>query len=93
MPVELARTLGENTTTPGRIYQTVYQSCLENRQLILDSFPKLNRFLTGYDLRHVFNDDMTRFDLTRILTGSEGRWRLLLKPGWILPRYPKSAVW
>lgn len=44
----------------------------ENRQLILDSFPKLNRFLTGYDLRHVFNDDMTRFDLTRILTGSEG---------------------
>lgn len=72
MPVELARTLGENTTTPGRIYQTVYQSCLENRQLILDSFPKLNRFLTGYDLRHVFNDDMTRFDLTRILTGSEG---------------------
>ncbi|MDI8799831.1 hypothetical protein MJM59_29385, partial [Salmonella enterica subsp. enterica serovar Montevideo] len=38
----------------------------------LDSFPKLNRFLTGYDLRHVFNDDMTRFDLTRILTGSEG---------------------
>lgn len=72
MPVELARTLGENTTMPGRIYQTVYQSCLENRQLILDSFPKLNRFLTGYDLRHVFNDDMTRFDLTRILTGSEG---------------------
>lgn len=72
MPVELARTLGENTTTPGRIYQTVYQSCLENRQLILDSFPKLNRFLTGYDLRHVFNDDMTRFDLTRVLTGSEG---------------------
>ncbi|SUH37780.1 FAD-binding protein [Salmonella enterica subsp. enterica] len=36
------------------------------------AFPKLNRFLTGYDLRHVFNDDMTRFDLTRILTGSEG---------------------
>ncbi|SQI25115.1 FAD-binding protein [Salmonella enterica subsp. arizonae] len=72
MPVELAQTLGENNTTPGRIYQTVYQSCRENRQLILDSFPKLNRFLTGYDLRHVFNDDMTRFDLTRILTGSEG---------------------
>ncbi|EDW2493636.1 FAD-binding oxidoreductase [Salmonella enterica subsp. enterica serovar Oranienburg] len=72
MPVELAQTLGENNTTPGRIYQTVYQSCRENRQLILDSFPKLNRFLTGYDLRQVFNDDMTRFDLTRILTGSEG---------------------
>ena len=39
---------------------------------IIDKFPKLNRFLTGYDLRHVFNDEMTEFDLTRILTGSEG---------------------
>uniref|UniRef100_UPI0020C20F46 hypothetical protein n=1 Tax=Salmonella enterica TaxID=28901 RepID=UPI0020C20F46 len=50
----------------------VYQSCMENRQLILDSFRKLKGFLTGYYLRHVFNDDLTRFDLTRILTGSDG---------------------
>jgi FAD/FMN-containing dehydrogenase len=35
----------------------------------MDKFPKLNRFLTGYDLRHVFNDEMSEFDLTRILTG------------------------
>lgn len=45
---------------------------VSNAQLIIDNFPKLNRFLTGYDLRHVFNDEMTEFDLTRILTGSEG---------------------
>ncbi|QUJ00223.1 hypothetical protein KCP73_24630 [Salmonella enterica subsp. enterica] len=32
-------------------------------------FQKLNRFLTGYDLRHVFNDDTFRFDLTRIFNG------------------------
>lgn len=93
MPVELARTLGENTTTPGRIYQTVYQSCLENRQLILDSFPKLNRFLTGYDLRHVFNDDMTRFDLTRILTGSEGTLAFITEARLDITPIPKSAVW
>ncbi|MGS9092422.1 hypothetical protein ACQWG3_25065, partial [Salmonella enterica subsp. enterica serovar Infantis] len=59
MPLELARTLDENTTIPGRIYQTVYQSCLENRQLILDRITKLNRFLKGYDIRHVFNDYIT----------------------------------
>ncbi len=52
-----------------RIYNTVYQRCRQQRQLIIDNFPKLNRFLTGYDLRHVFNDEMTEFDLTRILTG------------------------
>lgn len=72
MPVELAQTLGNSNTTIGRIYKTVYERCRDNRQLIIDKFPKLNRFLTGYDLRHVFNDEMTEFDLTRILTGSEG---------------------
>lgn len=50
----------------------MFERCRDNRQLIIDKFPKLNRFLTGYDLRHVFNDDMSEFDLTRILTGSEG---------------------
>ncbi|MDE4015798.1 hypothetical protein NUS68_08575, partial [Glaesserella parasuis] len=30
------------------------------------------RFLTGYDLKNVFNDDLSEFNLTRILTGSEG---------------------
>ena len=70
--LELAETLGEAQTAIGRIYKTVYESCRNNRQLIIDKFPALNRFLTGYDLRHVFNDEMTEFDLTRILTGSEG---------------------
>ncbi|WP_318373243.1 FAD-binding and (Fe-S)-binding domain-containing protein [Enterobacter sp.] len=70
--LELAETLGDVQTAIGRIYKAVYESCRNNRQLIIDKFPKLNRFLTGYDLRHVFNDEMTRFDLTRILTGSEG---------------------
>ncbi|UYU33453.1 D-2-hydroxyglutarate dehydrogenase YdiJ [Siccibacter colletis] len=72
MPVALAEVLGREATTVGRIYKTVLERCRDNRQLILDKFPKLNRFLTGYDLRHVFNDEMTEFDLTRILTGSEG---------------------
>ena len=55
LPVELAETLGKSNTTIGRIYNTVYQRCRQQRQLIIDNFPKLNRFLTGYDLRHVFN--------------------------------------
>lgn len=54
------------------IYRTVFNYCHSQRELILDRFPKLNRFLTGYDLKHVFNDDLTEFDLTRILTGAEG---------------------
>lgn len=40
--------------------------------MIIDKFPKLNRFLTGYDLRHVLSDDLQQLDLTRILCGAEG---------------------
>lgn len=56
----------------GRIYRQVLDSCRDFRPQILDKFPRLNRFLTGYDLEHVFNDDLSEFDLSRIITGSEG---------------------
>lgn len=93
VPVALAETLGNTPSTVGRIYNTVYQRCKAQRDLIIDKFPKLNRFLTGYDLRHVFNDEMSEFDLTRILTGSEGTLRLLPKRGWISPACRRCAVW
>ncbi|WP_312947424.1 FAD-binding and (Fe-S)-binding domain-containing protein [Superficieibacter sp.] len=89
MPVALAETLGKEQSASGRIYRTVYQRCRENRQLILDKFPGLNRFLTGYDLRHVFNDDMTEFDLTRVLTGSEGTLAFITEARLDITRLPK----
>ncbi|WP_199611829.1 D-2-hydroxyglutarate dehydrogenase YdiJ [Flocculibacter collagenilyticus] len=72
MPVEQAQQVAQQTTAEGRIYKQVFDTCYNNRQQILDTFPRLNRFLTGYDLEHVFNDDLTEFDLSRIITGSEG---------------------
>ncbi|HEI8865213.1 FAD-binding and (Fe-S)-binding domain-containing protein [Serratia sp. AKBS12] len=72
MPTTLAETIALEHTQEGRIYHTVLHRCREQRALILDKFPKLNRFLTGYDLRHVLSDDLQTFDLTRILTGAEG---------------------
>ncbi len=89
VPVELAETLGKDNTTAGRIYRTVLDSCRDNRQLIIDKFPKLNRFLTGYDLRHVFNDDLSQFDLTRILTGSEGTLAFITEARLDITRLPK----
>ncbi|MFV0547734.1 MAG: FAD-binding and (Fe-S)-binding domain-containing protein [Limnobaculum xujianqingii] len=72
MPVALAEQLASQQTAAGQVYHTVLERCRQQRQLIIDKFPKLNRFLTGYDLRHVFSDDLQTFDLSRILTGSEG---------------------
>ena len=89
LPVALAETLGKDNTTTGRIYRTVLGRCRDNRQLIIDKFPKLNRFLTGYDLRHVFNDDLSQFDLTRILTGSEGTLAFITEARLDITRLPK----
>ncbi|WP_313687544.1 FAD-binding and (Fe-S)-binding domain-containing protein [Pantoea sp.] len=72
MPTALAEKLAQTPTAEGRIYQQVMTRCREQRALILEKFPKLNRFLTGYDLRHVFSDDLQTFDLTRLLCGAEG---------------------
>ena len=63
------------STQNGRVaqlYKQVLTTAENKRQLILEKFPRLNRFLTGYDLENVFNEELTTFDLSRIITGSEG---------------------
>ncbi|PKG81682.1 hypothetical protein CXF85_17055 [Colwellia sp. 75C3] len=69
----LERTHGE---TYANIMAQVLDSCIENRGLVLQTFPRLNRFLTGYDLENVLkandNGDITGVDLSRLITGSEG---------------------
>lgn len=89
VPVALAETLSQTSSPVGRIYRTVYTRCKAQRQLIIDKFPELNRFLTGYDLRHVFNDEMSEFDLTRILTGSEGTLAFITEARLDITRLPK----
>jgi FAD/FMN-containing dehydrogenase/Fe-S oxidoreductase len=46
--------------------------CRENRTQIVDKFPPLNRFLTGYDLKNAIDKDTGKFDITRVLCGAEG---------------------
>ncbi len=72
MTMDEAVALSEQETNLGQILKQVLSSCKDNREKILEKFPRLNRFLTGYDLEHVFNDDMTQVDLSRLITGSEG---------------------
>jgi FAD/FMN-containing dehydrogenase/Fe-S oxidoreductase len=59
-------------STEGKITKQILETCLGKRQQILDKFPRLNRFLTGYDLEHTVNDTLTQIDLSRLITGSEG---------------------
>jgi len=72
MSIEEAIELAQQDTSLGKIVKQVLSTCKGNREEILEKFPRLNRFLTGYDLENVFNEDLTQVDLSRIITGSEG---------------------
>ena len=69
---EQAELLAKQQASTSSVYKQVLTTCENNRELILKKFPRLNRFLTGYDLENVFNEDLTTFDLSRVITGSEG---------------------
>ncbi|MCL1079910.1 FAD-binding oxidoreductase [Parashewanella spongiae] len=62
------------------------------RDLILEKFPDLNRFLTGYDLKHVWNDALDVFDISRILTGSEGTLAVITEAKLNITPIPKKRV-
>lgn len=61
-----------NTDRIGLIAKQLIATCVDKRQQIIEKFPRLNRFLTGYDLEHTLSDDLESLDISRIITGSEG---------------------
>ncbi len=68
MPIAQAQDLAKTNA----LYAQVLKTSTEHRATILKTFPRLNRFLTGYDLEHVLSNDLSEFDLSRVITGSEG---------------------
>lgn len=70
--IEKAKIIADQGTLIGQIYKTVLDISISERDAILAKFPRLNRFLTGYDLEHVLSEDLQTFDMSRLITGSEG---------------------
>ena len=56
----------------GQIYRQVDEIVTTKKSLIEQQFPKMPRFLTGYNLAKVYDSEQQFFDLNRILAGSEG---------------------
>ncbi|MFM9271494.1 FAD-binding and (Fe-S)-binding domain-containing protein [Halomonas elongata] len=55
----------------GRAYRTAREIIDTQAERIRDTFPPLNRCLTGYDLAHL-RDDQGRLDMNSLLCGAEG---------------------
>lgn len=56
----------------GSVHRTVRDVCTKGRDRILSVFPKMNRFMTGYNLAHVVDDEGTVLNLNPLIAGSEG---------------------
>ncbi|MEM8780388.1 MAG: FAD-binding oxidoreductase, partial [Cyanobacteria bacterium P01_G01_bin.49] len=75
----------------GNIYQQVDQIVTDKAELISEIFPKLTRFMTGYNLAKVYDQDHIYFDLNRILAGSEGTLGIITEAKLKLTKIPKAT--
>ncbi|MCQ4630309.1 FAD-binding oxidoreductase [Shinella sp. CPCC 100929] len=76
----------------GHIHRTLARIARDDKALIERIFPKLNRFMTGYDLAHLQRED-GRFDLNAVLCGSEGTLAMIAEAELnLLPIPPCAAL-
>lgn len=73
------------------IYQLVDDIVTKKAKLIESTFPKMKRFLTGYNLAHVKDDDGL-FHLAQLVCGSEGSLAVVSQAKLKLTPLPKSDV-
>ena len=75
----------------GKIHRAVERIAREKHERIAEIFPKLNRYMTGYDLAHVRRGD-GHFDLNAILCGSEGTLAMIAEAELNLLPIPAHAA-
>lgn len=73
----------------GKIYRQIDEIVTTKRELIEQQFPKLPRFMTGYNLAKVYSLQQDTFNLNRILAGSEGTLAVITEAKLKLTPIPK----
>lgn len=91
LSLEQLEALSQDTLV-NKALQTTAQICRDKRQQILDKFPQLNRFLTGYDLKNVYDDQLQSFDIARLLCGAEGSLAFIAEAKLNITPIPKSRT-
>lgn len=83
--------LKEKPGRVGEIYKIIDKIVSEEAELIDNTFPKLTRFMTGYNLAKVYDETRNYFDLNRILAGSEGTLGIITEAKLKLTKIPKAT--
>lgn len=92
MPIEDAKARAEKNDTLGIILQQILQTCVQKREQIIAKFPRLNRFLTGYDLEHAYNEQEQSIDVSRLITGAEGSLAFVSEAKLNITKIPKYTA-
>lgn len=82
----------QGTTLEAGLYRQALATCIDQRQAIEAKFPALNRFLTGYDLKHCYDPVTETLDLSRLLAGSEGTLAFITEARLNLTPIPRHKV-
>ena len=73
----------------GNIYRQVDEIVTAKQELIKRTFPKMPRFMTGYNLAKVYTPTRDIFDLNRIIAGSEGTLAIVTEAKLKLTKIPQ----
>ncbi len=73
----------------GDLYRALMPLLKENRAKIEEIFPKLNRFMTGYDLYHAYEPETGTVNFARLICGAEGTLGVICEATLDLTPLPK----
>lgn len=92
MPIAEAQTRAKDADSLGVILQQILNTCVQKREKIIAKFPRLNRFLTGYDLEHAYNETEQKIDVSRLITGAEGSLAFVSEAKLNITKIPKYTA-
>lgn len=76
----------------GRIHREVDAVVSENANEIKRVFPKLSRYLSGYNLAQVYDAEHERFNINKLICGSEGTLAVVAELKLKITPIPKAAT-
>lgn len=92
-PISLdeAKKIANGTSPINNIYRQILATCVDKRSDIIAKFPRLNRFLTGYDLEHTYDKDSKLIDAGRLIAGAEGSLGFIAEAKLNITKIPKHT--
>lgn len=89
MSLEELSEIKKREDSVGWVHQKVDEIVTQKKDVIEAQFPKMSRFLTGYNLAKVYSEKRDRFNLNYLLSGSEGTLALVTEAKLKLTPLPK----